>query len=62
VEAVPLDRHQNRLRSGSPDHWNPPARPSLPYRDTDVDFLWLGEGDSRVRGGPQDAASGRARG
>jgi hypothetical protein len=36
---------------GAPDHWNPAAKLSLLYRDTDIDFLWLGEGSRSARFG-----------
>jgi hypothetical protein len=36
---------------GAPDHWNPAAKLSLLYRDTDIDFLWLGEGSRSARYG-----------
>jgi hypothetical protein len=36
---------------GPPDHLNPAARLSLLYRDTDIDFLWLGEGSRSARFG-----------
>lgn len=29
---------------GAEDHWNPAAKLTLLYRDTDIDLLWLGEG------------------
>jgi hypothetical protein len=36
---------------GPPDHWNPAAKLSLLYLDTDIDFLWLGEGSRSARYG-----------
>jgi hypothetical protein len=36
---------------GARDHWNPAAKLSLLYRDTDIDFLWLGEGSRSARFG-----------
>jgi len=36
---------------GAEDHWNPAAKLSLLYRDTDVDFLWLGQGSRSARYG-----------
>jgi hypothetical protein len=36
---------------GAKDHWNPAAKLSLLYRDTDIDFLWLGEGSRSARYG-----------
>jgi len=36
---------------GAPDHLNPAAKLSLLYRDTDIDFLWLGEGSRNTRYG-----------
>jgi hypothetical protein len=36
---------------GTEDHWNPAATLSLLYRDTDIDFLWLGEGSRSARFG-----------
>jgi hypothetical protein len=36
---------------GAADHWNPAAKLSLLYRDTDIDFLWLGEGSRSARYG-----------
>jgi hypothetical protein len=36
---------------GAPDQWNPAAKLSLLYRDTDLDFLWLGEGSRSARFG-----------
>jgi hypothetical protein len=36
---------------GAEDHWNPAAKLSLLVRDTDVDFLWLGEGSRSARYG-----------
>ena len=36
---------------GAEDHWNPAAKLSLLYRDTDIDFLWLGEGSRSARYG-----------
>jgi len=36
---------------GAQDHWNPAAKVSLLYRDTDIDFLWLGEGSRSARFG-----------
>ena len=36
---------------GTEDHWNPAAKLSLLYLDTDVDFLWLGEGSRSARFG-----------
>jgi hypothetical protein len=36
---------------GAADHWNPAAKLSLLYRDTDIDFLWLGEGSRSARFG-----------
>jgi hypothetical protein len=36
---------------GPPDYWNPAAKLSLLYRDTDIDFLWLGEGSRSARFG-----------
>lgn len=36
---------------GAPDHLNPAAKLSLLYRDTDIDFLWLGEGSRSARYG-----------
>jgi len=34
---------------GSEGHWNPAAKLSLLYRDTDIDVLWLGEGGRSAR-------------
>jgi hypothetical protein len=36
---------------GAEDHWNPAAKLSLLYRDTDIDFLWLGQGSRSARYG-----------
>jgi hypothetical protein len=36
---------------GAEDHWNPAAKVSLLYRDTDIDFLWLGQGSRGARYG-----------
>jgi hypothetical protein len=36
---------------GAEDHWNPAGKLSLLYRDTDIDFLWLGEGSRSARYG-----------
>jgi len=36
---------------GAEDHWNPAAKLSLLYRDTDIDFLWLGGGSRSARHG-----------
>ena len=36
---------------GAPGHWNPAAKLTLLYRDTDIDFLWLGEGSRSARFG-----------
>ncbi|MEX2240537.1 MAG: hypothetical protein WD775_07565 [Burkholderiales bacterium] len=36
---------------GAQDHWNPAAKLSLLYLDTDIDFLWLGEGSRSARHG-----------
>jgi len=36
---------------GAEDHWNPAAKLSLLYRDTDIDFLWLGQGSRAARYG-----------
>jgi hypothetical protein len=36
---------------GTEDHWNPAAKLSLLYRDTDIDFLWLGQGGRSARYG-----------
>jgi hypothetical protein len=36
---------------GAEDHWNPAAKISLLYRDTDIDFLWLGQGSRSARFG-----------
>lgn len=36
---------------GPPEHWNPAAKLSLLYRDTDIDFLWLGQGSRSARFG-----------
>ena len=36
---------------GAEDHWNPAAKLSLLYLDTDIDFLWLGEGSRSARYG-----------
>jgi hypothetical protein len=36
---------------GVEDHWNPAAKLTLLYRDTDIDFLWLGEGARSARFG-----------
>jgi hypothetical protein len=36
---------------GPPGHWNPAAKLTLLYRDTDIDFLWLGEGARSARFG-----------
>jgi hypothetical protein len=36
---------------GAPEHANPAAKLSLLYRDTDIDFLWLGEGARSARFG-----------
>ena len=36
---------------GAEDHWNPAAKLSLLYRDTDLDFLWLGQGSRSARYG-----------
>jgi hypothetical protein len=36
---------------GAADHWNPAAKLSLLVRDTDIDFLWLGEGSRSARFG-----------
>jgi hypothetical protein len=36
---------------GAEDHWNPAAKLTLLYRDTDIDFLWLGEGSRSTRFG-----------
>jgi hypothetical protein len=33
------------------NHWNPAAKLSLLYRDTDIDFLWLGQGSRSARYG-----------
>ncbi len=37
--------------SARPDHVNPAFKLSLLYRDTDIDFLWLGEGSRSARYG-----------
>ena len=34
---------------GAKDHWNPAAKLSLLALDTDIDFLWLGEGSRSAR-------------
>jgi hypothetical protein len=36
---------------GAEDHWNPAAKISLLYLDTDIDFLWLGQGSRSARYG-----------
>jgi hypothetical protein len=36
---------------GAADHWNPAAKLSLLYRESDIDFLWLGEGSRSARYG-----------
>ena len=36
---------------GAPEHANPAAKLTLLYRDTDIDFLWLGEGARSARFG-----------
>jgi hypothetical protein len=36
---------------GTPEHANPAAKLTLLYRDTDIDFLWLGEGARSARFG-----------
>lgn len=36
---------------GAEDHANPAAKLSLLYRDTDIDFLWLGQGSRSARYG-----------
>lgn len=36
---------------GAEDHSNPAAKVSLLYRDTDIDFLWLGQGSRSARYG-----------
>jgi hypothetical protein len=36
---------------GAPEHVNPAAKLTLLYRDTDIDFLWLGEGSRSARFG-----------
>ncbi|MEX0961071.1 MAG: hypothetical protein WDZ63_17475 [Burkholderiales bacterium] len=36
---------------GAEDHWNPAAKVSLLYFDTDIDFLWLGPGSRSARFG-----------
>jgi hypothetical protein len=36
---------------GAPEHANPAAKLTLLYRDTDIDFLWLGEGARSARYG-----------
>lgn len=36
---------------GPADHWNPAAKLTLLYRDTDIDFLWLGQGSRSARFG-----------
>jgi hypothetical protein len=36
---------------GAPGHANPAAKLTLLYRDTDIDFLWLGEGARSARFG-----------
>jgi hypothetical protein len=36
---------------GAEDHWNPAAKFSLLYLDTDIDFLWLGQGSRSARYG-----------
>jgi hypothetical protein len=36
---------------GTKNHWNPAAKLSLLYRDTDIDFLWLGRGSRAPRYG-----------
>jgi hypothetical protein len=36
---------------GAEQHWNPAGKFSLLYLDTDIDFLWLGEGSRSARYG-----------
>jgi len=48
--AVPT-RSDLNADFGPPNHWNPAAKLSLLYRDTDIDFLWLGEGSRSARFG-----------
>jgi hypothetical protein len=47
---VPTESYLN-ADFGAPDHWNPAAKLTLLYRDTDIDFLWLGEGSRSARFG-----------
>ena len=48
--VVPTESGMN-ADFGAPDHLNPAAKLSLLYRDTDIDFLWLGEGSRSARYG-----------
>ena len=48
--VVPTESGMN-ADFGAPDHLNPAAKLSLLYRDTDIDFLWLGEGSRNMRYG-----------
>jgi len=48
--VVPTESGMN-ADFGAPDHLNPAAKLSLLYRDTDIDFLWLGEGSRSMRYG-----------
>jgi hypothetical protein len=36
---------------GAAEHWNPAAKLSLLYRDTDIDLVWLGQGSRSARFG-----------
>jgi hypothetical protein len=48
--VVPTESGMN-ADFGAPGHLNPAAKLSLLYRDTDIDFLWLGEGSRNMRYG-----------
>jgi len=48
--VVPTESGMN-ADFGAPGHLNPAAKLSLLYRDTDIDFLWLGEGSRNTRYG-----------
>ena len=48
--AVPTTSDLN-ADFGAPEHANPAAKLTLLYRDTDIDFLWLGEGSRSARFG-----------
>jgi hypothetical protein len=48
--VVPTESGMN-ADFGAPDHMNPALKLSLLYRDTDIDFLWLGEGSRSARFG-----------